>query len=109
MIENKKKWKLIVDKNRILKWWSQESGNEIDNFSFKATLKLYGYGRGRSSAVLYYNIEYLEEVPIINTSVIGFLNDSIDIINNMDHGKITGLFTFCKRGQNYGIQLIKLE
>ena len=28
------------------------------------------------------------------------------IINNMDHGIITGVFTVTKRGQDYGIKLI---
>lgn len=35
-----------------------------------------------------------------------FLCDANVIINNMDHGIMTGVFTVTKRGQDYGIKLI---
>ena len=37
-----------------------------------------------------------------------FLCDANVIINNMDHGIMTGVFTITKRGQDYGIKLIKM-
>ena len=35
-----------------------------------------------------------------------FLVDSYDIIMKMKEGFITGTFTVCKRGRDYGIKLI---
>lgn len=37
-----------------------------------------------------------------------FLTDSKEIIQNMMHGIIYGKWTFVKRGENFGIKLVKV-
>lgn len=37
-----------------------------------------------------------------------FLTDSKEVIQNMMHGIIYGKWTFVKRGENFGIKLVKV-
>jgi hypothetical protein len=76
-----------------------------DNYQFTDTLKLDHYYRGRSAAGLY-----------MASAITGhryqmFLRDFEDLINNtvIDHGVVSGRWTFTKRGANYGIVFISDE
>ena len=73
---------------------------ELDNYEFEDTLTYDGYSRGRSAA-------YFSFLRSDGRKVTVFLTDFEVIVNHMVKGMITGRFTFCKRGQNFGCKLIK--
>lgn len=81
-------------------WWSmeREPGEWRENFVFSDTLTYAGYQRGRPAA-------YFKFTRESGASVTMFLTDFEDIVPNMAHGKVTGRWTFCKRGQNYGVRM----
>jgi len=87
------------------------AGNQLDyagygcaemreNFEFNDTLTFQSYGRGRSS------VTFTMKRFGTNTNVSMFVSDFSDIVNKMNHGAITGTFTFVKKGQNYGCKLV---
>lgn len=73
-----------------------------DNYEFEDTLKLNGFGRGRSSVT--FNM-----VRSDGTTVSVFVSDFYDmaVAGAFKAGKIKGRFTFCKKGANYGCRLVK--
>jgi hypothetical protein len=73
---------------------------QLDNYEFEDTLTYDGYSRGRSAA-------YFSFLRSDGRKVTVFLTDFESIVNHMVKGKITGKFTFCKRGMNFGCKLIK--
>lgn len=88
-----------------------EAGNQLDypayrtvhwqaNHSFEDTLTYQHYGRGRSAVTFVFTRADGRKVTM-------FVSDLDDIVRHMVNGKITGQFTFIKRGQNYGCQLVK--
>ncbi len=73
----------------------------IPNKPFQATMKIEGFSRGRSAA----NFDVEDENGRKYTI---FMKDLLYILENhtVSKGKIEGLtWCFCKRGQNYGIQV----
>lgn len=83
------------------------SGSEmLPNFSFEDTLVYQGYGRGRSAVY----VNFVRESN--GKSVTMFISDFIDISvagRMCDGGKVTGVFTFVKKGANYGCALLEVE
>jgi len=75
-----------------------------DVYEFDDVLTYKGYGRGRSSVLMYF-------VGSDNTKYPMFISDFHDVIENVGiNGKqITGKWTFCKRGQNYGLKMVQDE
>ena len=73
-----------------------------DNREFEETLTLTGYSRGRSAA----GFEFRDSQ---GKCYYMFLTDMVELVtgNVLDHGKITGTWTFCKRGANYGVRLVR--
>lgn len=73
-----------------------------ENYEFDDTLELTGMSRGRSAAN--FNLKSVTNGRNYNL----FMTDTVDLIQNgvINKGKITGKWTFCKRGANYGIKLI---
>lgn len=69
-----------------------------DNHTFKDTLTYVGYGRGRSAVTFTFSRTDGRKVTM-------FVSDMDDVIKHLVSGKITGEFTFSKRGQNYGCKL----
>ena len=90
-------------------WFHNEHGAYVmeaptfkDNYVFQDTLIIHGYSRGRSAACF---------EAKSNTTGKGFtifLKDFIEIVKTHDisHGYVSGIWTFCKRGQNYGLKKI---
>jgi hypothetical protein len=79
-------------------WDTQFSPNEI----FTDTLQFYDYGRGRSAA-------YFTFVRMSNRKRVHmFMTDFGDVVPMLSGGCIGGTFTFCKRGQNYGVKLVSV-
>lgn len=69
-----------------------------DNYIFNDTIEFITYARGRSAA--YFIFKRSDD-----KKVIVFLIDFCDMVKYLVNGKITGEFTFCKRGCNYGCKL----
>jgi hypothetical protein len=75
-----------------------------DNFVFCDTLSFIGYSRGRSSA----KIDWISASTGAEYGM--FLTDFEELVkkvgfNALDGRGVEAEFTFCKRGQNYGIKL----
>lgn len=71
---------------------------QVDNYFFDATLTFIGFSRGRSSVkVIFQDIKGIEYEM--------FATNFSDLVKGclLDNGVITGEWSFCKRGQNYGI------
>lgn len=75
-----------------------------DNRVFDATLTLGGSCRGRSAAGFVF-------VDGNGQQYYMFMSDMADLLFNavLDHGKISGTWTFCKRGMNYGLKLVQAQ
>ena len=103
----KQSWKMRFQNGIPCAWDGDFYDEERDNYEFEADLLLYGYGRGRSSAVILF-IPYNESSkknPIIYRV---FLSDSIEILNHTVNGRIKGVFTWTKKGANFGLKLVKV-
>ena len=74
--------------------------NFVDNFEFTDTLTYRTYGKGRSSIGF-------EMVRSDGTTVNMFVSDFHIVISHMVNGKVTGRFTFIKKGMNYGCKLLE--
>lgn len=72
----------------------------INNYVFSDVLIFDGYSRGRSAAYFYF------KSTTDNRRYTCFLADFESILFEMKNGIISGGFTFCKRGQNYGIVIV---
>lgn len=72
---------------------------ELDNYIFTDTLTYDHYARGRSAA-------YFKFKRTDGREVVVFLTDFEEFVKLMVNGKISGNFTFCKRGQNFGCKLV---
>jgi hypothetical protein len=86
-------------------WWSMDRDGPGDwrpNVAFDDTLTYSGYERGRSAA-------YFRFVRADGKGVTMFLTDFEEVVPKMVRGKVAGRWTFCKRGQNYGVQLVAGE
>jgi hypothetical protein len=76
-----------------------------ENHEFTDTLEIVGFSRGRSAAN--FNFKSTTNGMEYNT----FMTDVLSIISKsvIDHGVVTGTWTFVKRGANYGIKLVDSE
>ena len=94
-------WKLHFYKNKVRWYQGEVYDEERDNYEWEDTISYNGYGRGRSSCVIYFwSVKHQQDM-------IMFMTDFNDIVNKLDYGKLSGTFTFCKRGENYGIKIVK--
>ena len=86
----------FMEKNDEVEW--------IDNYVFTTTMTIGDYGRGRSSISIYMRDENGKEYTM-------FISDFMEVvtIKGIENGKFSGEFTFCKKGQNYGLQLTASE
>ena len=74
----------------------------VDNHEFSDTLTLVDYGRGRSSVTFTMRRTNGKTVSV-------FVSDFCEIAKSSAFcaGKITGRFTFTKKGANYGCKLVE--
>ena len=100
-------WKLLVGEDDNICWWAgmqrymdKYNLRWIDNYEFEDTLKYSGYSRGNSSCTVQFkSINDNKEYTM-------FMKELDDCIDKLIEGKLTGKFTFCKCGQNYGIKYL---
>lgn len=83
-------------------YWARESTTWKPNETFTDTLTYSTYHRGRSAA-------YFEFTRSAGRRVYVFMADLEPLIKWMVCGKVTGTFTFCKRGANYGCRMVVEE
>lgn len=76
----------------------------IENREFEETLTYAGYSRGASSATFLWK-------DSTGATYQMFMVDMNDLLSskNIIKRQVTGTWTYCKRGQNFGIKLIKPE
>lgn len=114
----KKTWTVPVIKGTNIAWteiWDSY-GVELDkcapeDYKFDATIEFVGFRRGYGAGVKVIvkdtDLRYINNKGEIHNIEYGvFLTDSYDVIMKMNEGFMTGTFTVCKRGRDYGIKLI---
>ena len=98
---SKTNWKLHLKEGNI-RWYSGDTyDKECDNYEFTTTLTYYGYCRGCSAC----NIMFRS--PDFKQTLYMFMTDFDEVVDRLINGKLSGTFTFCKRGMNYGIKMVK--
>ena len=70
------------------------------NDPFEDTLTYVGFSRGRSAA--YFNFKRAD-----GKSVTVFLKEMDEMLPHMVNGKVSGVFRFVKRGENYGCTMMQ--
>lgn len=73
-----------------------------DNYEFFSTLTFSHFSRGRSAA-------YAHFIAVSGMKCTMFLKELEEAIPYLENGSLTGTFTFCKHGQNYGVKLVKAD
>lgn len=71
------------------------------NGEFELTLNYENYSRGRSSVTFYFRDEYGHRYPMFMTDFDDLLKENIGVHN------IRAIFTYVKRGQNYGLKFVR--
>lgn len=81
-------------------WSYKEEGYK--NFIFKDTFKFKGFSRGRSSVTA----DFINEDRTLSSSM--FLSNVSDVIllGGCDLANLSGFFTMCKKGNNYGLKYL---
>ena len=72
----------------------------IDNYEFEDVLAFGGFVRGRSAARIVW------KSTTNNRKYEMFLSNLCECFDRIINGTLTGKFTFCKRGCNYGIKYL---
>lgn len=107
----KKQLRVPFKDGKPCKWIKDDHDEERDNYEFDECLEIHGFVRGCSSAVMILRPandhgEDFDYTKSVYYQV--FLTDSEEVIRNMMHGIIYGKWTFVKRGENFGIKLVKV-
>lgn len=101
----KSEFKVPFDKNGNMLGFQHDYGIEEwkDNFEFQDEIQFSCFSRGQSSAKAIFNSNLNKKKYFV------FLADLGDMLKHgvEENGIIKGIFTFSKRGQNYGIKLLK--
>lgn len=81
---------------------SRSKPSTFKNFVFKDTFKFEGFSRGRSSATA----DFTNEDNTLSSSM--FLSNVSDVIllGDCDLTNLSGFFTMCKKGANYGLKYL---
>ena len=81
---------------------SRRQPSTIKNFIFKDTFKFGGFSRGRSSVIA----DFTNEDKTLSSSM--FLSNVSDVIllGDCDLTNLSGFFTICKKGANYGLKYL---
>lgn len=103
----KPSWKLIVGEDGKVRTYAYSKRDMEfynlhyeDNFEWEDELEYSGFGRGTSAAHLYFRSTKTHKEYQM------FLTDFNDIVELLVKGKLSGTFTYCKRGMNYGVKFI---
>jgi hypothetical protein len=95
-------YKIPFDSNgEMLSWapgWGQVEWK--DNYEWEDNLEYESFGRGRSAVHIYFRS------LITGKKYTMFMTDFHDVVKDMVTGRISGTFTFQKRGANYGMRRV---
>ena len=110
----KKNWKMHFLEGKPCQWEYEQYDEERDaNLEYELDISFAGYSRGCSSALLIFvptkQLKSYKKNSYNKFHYNVFMSDSEDIINHCVNGRIKGTFSFVKKGQNYGLQLIESE
>lgn len=104
---SKPTWKLLMGEDGNVAYWdggarfAETYGYKyVDNFEWDDILEYENFGRGTSAAHLYF------KSTLTGKSYQMFLKDFENIVKRLVDGKVSGKWTFCKRGQNYGVKFL---
>ena len=99
---NAEEEKVCKENGKVEHFWGDGTISEVfvPNFEFEDTLIFKHFSRGRSSVKAHFESQFT------GTKYEMFICDLEDVIKaNYFVTKLSGRFTFVKRGQNYGIKL----
>lgn len=82
--------------------YSRSNPSTFKNFIFKDTFKFKGFSRGRSSAV---GIFRSEDETLSSSMFLSNVSDVI-LLGGCDLLNLSGYFTVCKKGANYGLKYL---
>jgi hypothetical protein len=99
-VTKKKEIRIPISESGEMQRYSYSNERFIDNCEWDDKLKYRGYARGRSAAYFIFKSELNEKKYYM------FMKDLDDSIGRMALGILEGRFTYCKRGQNFGIRMI---
>ena len=85
-----------------------------DNFEFFDHINFLNFVRGRSAAhAIFEGVASQSWGGALNVSqgrrYVVFLTDLGKMLPHFVQGTVSGTFTFCKRGRNYGVKLVKVD
>lgn len=86
--------------------WIMRTGSWKANFTFYGTVSFKEFARGRSAAYAVVQVWEAKRGRRPYEAIV-FLKDLGEMLTHMDRGTIVGTFTFCKRGQNYGMRWLE--
>lgn len=94
-------YQIPFDKDGNLLSYPYNPAEWRDNYVFEETLEYRTYYRGRSSATIEFNDSDGHRYEM-------FLSDFHNVMQakGLDGKKVTGKWTFIKKGQNYGIKAV---
>lgn len=73
-----------------------------ENYEFNDTLEFTHFTRGRSSVKAHF--KSFTDGKLYEMFLTDF--EKVVLSGKLDHAELSGFFTFCKRGANYGIKMI---
>lgn len=106
----KKSWKVYFKQGVPCKWDGDRHDEERENFEFEADLTVHAFWRGCSSAVMILVPAKDADKTQDNTTDLHyqvFMSDCTEVIQYMVNGRVKGIWTFVKKGANFGIKLVK--
>ncbi|MGL5731876.1 MAG: hypothetical protein ACRCX5_12255 [Bacteroidales bacterium] len=101
-------WNMRFKDGKPCSWDGDPYDEEVPNYVFEADLCIYGYSRGRSSAIIQlvdYEDRNSKDRNVTKYNV--FMSDIVDIVREMNKGRIIAEFTWVKKGSSYGIKIAK--
>ena len=102
-LDDSEREKVYAEGILIKDYFHNPSKQEIwkPNEEVELTLHYKSYGRGRSSVTFYWLDDNGHKYPMFLTDLDELLKLKVDVSN------LHGIFTYVKRGRNYGIKLLK--
>lgn len=93
----------VYNGEEVVKGFFGNNNEEVwrPNEEVELTLHYEGYGRGRSSVTFYWTDEHGHKYPM-------FIKDADELLKqDMGTSSVHAIFTYVKRGQNYGIKFLR--
>lgn len=99
---SRKNYKIPFDKDGNMLSYPYNVEEWREPYKFSTRLKYNGYSRGRSSAVILFKDWQGRSYSMFMSDFDKMMQDGFDV----DGKSVSGIFTFVKKGQNYGLQYL---